>query len=104
MKGRNSFFRVALWAALAAALQAPIASVGAAGGDDWIGTWTASPQPVWDADFLALVKVGAERSHARQCPAHVQAVCDAGDHLYPNDAGYKAMAESIDLKQLRGKR
>jgi lysophospholipase L1-like esterase len=103
MKRRN-FFRVALWAALAVALQAPIASVGAADSDDWIGTWTASPQPVWDADFLAPVKVGAERSHGRQCPAHVQALYHAGDHLHPNDAGYKAMAESIDLKQLTGKR
>ena len=56
MKRRN-FFRVVLWAGLALALQAPISSVGAAEGDDWIGTWTASPQPVWDADFLAPVKV-----------------------------------------------
>jgi lysophospholipase L1-like esterase len=23
---------------------------------------------------------------------------DSGDHLHPNDAGYKAMADSIDLK------
>ena len=36
-------------------------------------------------------------------PAHVQAVFDAGDHLHPNDAGYKAMAESIDLQLLTGK-
>ncbi len=56
MKRRN-FFLIALWAALAVALQAPISSVRAADGDDWIGTWTASPQPVWDADFLAPVKV-----------------------------------------------
>ena len=26
---------------------------------------------------------------------------DSGDHLHPNDAGYKAMADSIDLKMLR---
>jgi hypothetical protein len=25
--------------------------------DDWVGTWTASPQPVWAADFLAPPKV-----------------------------------------------
>jgi lysophospholipase L1-like esterase len=33
-------------------------------------------------------------------PTYIQAVYDAGDHLHPNDAGYKAMAESIDLKVL----
>jgi lysophospholipase L1-like esterase len=34
-------------------------------------------------------------------PAHPTALArnyDSGDHLHPNDAGYKAMAESIDLK------
>lgn len=29
----------------------------------------------------------------RLCPAF-----DSGDHLHPNDAGQKAMAEAIDLK------
>ena len=34
-------------------------------------------------------------------PAHASAIAaayDSGDHLHPNDAGYKAMGESIDLK------
>jgi lysophospholipase L1-like esterase len=34
-------------------------------------------------------------------PAHPEAFLpayDSGDHLHPNDAGYKAMADSIDLK------
>jgi lysophospholipase L1-like esterase len=34
-------------------------------------------------------------------PAHPSAIAaayDSGDHLHPNDAGYKAMAESIDLR------
>jgi len=31
-------------------------------------------------------------------PAAIAAAYDSGDHLHPNDAGYKAMAESIDLK------
>jgi lysophospholipase L1-like esterase len=37
-------------------------------------------------------------------PAYIQAAYDSGDHLHPNDAGYKAMAESIDLKLLTGQR
>ena len=31
-------------------------------------------------------------------PSAINAACDSGDHLHPNDAGYKAMGESIDLK------
>ncbi len=32
-----------------------------------------------------------------QNPGHIQASYDKGDHLHPNPAGYKAMAELIDL-------
>lgn len=31
-------------------------------------------------------------------PKHIKADFDSGDHLHPNDAGYKAMADSVDLK------
>ena len=31
-------------------------------------------------------------------PTHFNPAYDSGDHLHPNDAGYKAMAEGIDLK------
>lgn len=31
-------------------------------------------------------------------PSAIAAVYDSGDHLHPNDAGYKAMGELIDLK------
>jgi lysophospholipase L1-like esterase len=31
-------------------------------------------------------------------PAQMKAIFDSGDHLHPNDAGYKAMADAIDLK------
>jgi lysophospholipase L1-like esterase len=34
-------------------------------------------------------------------PAHLETLLpayDSGDHLHPNDAGYKAMGEAIDLK------
>jgi lysophospholipase L1-like esterase len=30
-------------------------------------------------------------------PKHNRAGYDKGDHLHPNDAGYKAMAQSVDL-------
>jgi lysophospholipase L1-like esterase len=33
-------------------------------------------------------------------PSHIQANFDSGDHLHPNDAGYKVMADSIDLQLL----
>jgi lysophospholipase L1-like esterase len=39
--------------------------------------------------------------HLLADPAHPSAMAqayDSGDHLHPNDAGYKAMGESIDLK------
>jgi lysophospholipase L1-like esterase len=31
-------------------------------------------------------------------PDHILPAYDSGDHLHPSDAGYKAMADSIDLK------
>jgi lysophospholipase L1-like esterase len=34
---------------------------------------------------------------------HILAKYDSGDHLHPQDDGYKAMADSIDLKMLAAK-
>jgi lysophospholipase L1-like esterase len=36
-------------------------------------------------------------------PTRIQEKFDCGDHLHPNDTGYKAMADSIDLKMLTTK-
>ena len=46
-------------------------------------------------DFDALV-----RDPTR--PAHIKAAFDSGDHLHPNDAGYQAMADAVDLDRLLG--
>jgi lysophospholipase L1-like esterase len=54
---RRQFVAVALWTVLTVALQAPISLAQGATADDWIATWTASPQPVWEADFLVPIKV-----------------------------------------------
>lgn len=53
--------------------------------------------------FDAVVDFDAAlRDPAR--PARLQAAYDSGDHLHPNDAGYKAMAQAIDLRLLTGTR
>ncbi len=44
-------------AALVVALSASQACAQTATTGDWIGTWAASPQPVWDADFFAPVGI-----------------------------------------------
>ena len=31
-------------------------------------------------------------------PKHIKAAYDSGDHLHPNDAGYRAMADAVDLE------
>jgi len=36
-------------------------------------------------------------------PTHILAKYDSGDHLHPQDDGYKAMADSVDLKMLSTK-
>jgi len=34
-------------------------------------------------------------------PLTMAAAYDSGDHLHPGDAGYKAMAEAVDLRLFR---
>ncbi|KWT63339.1 SGNH hydrolase [Streptomyces albus subsp. albus] len=35
-------------------------------------------------------------------PLRLRPAYDSGDHLHPSDAGYRAMAEAVDLRQLKG--
>ena len=49
------------------------------------------------ADFDAAIR---DPGH----PNQLLALYDSGDHLHPNDAGYKAMADSIDLSLFAAKR
>ncbi|MFO1073221.1 MAG: SGNH/GDSL hydrolase family protein [Geminicoccaceae bacterium] len=58
--------------------------------NEWIRTSGAFDGVI---DFDALVRDPAN-------PKHIQAQYDKGDHLHPNDAGYKAMGEAVDLKLL----
>ena len=45
----------AIVATVALAVATPSLPVRAAEGGGWIGTWAASPQPVWEPDFLAPI-------------------------------------------------
>jgi lysophospholipase L1-like esterase len=58
--------------------------------NDWIRT-----AGVFDAvvDFDAVL-----RDPAR--PGRLRAGFDSGDHLHPGDAGYRAMAEAVDIGPL----
>jgi len=61
--------------------------------NDWIRTGGAFDNVI---DFDAVVR-------DPQHPARILPTYDKGDHLHPNAAGYKAMAESVDLGLLIGK-
>jgi lysophospholipase L1-like esterase len=48
-------------------------------------------------DFEAATRDSAD-------PKRIRAEFDPGDHLHPNDAGYEAMANAIDLAIFTGKK
>jgi len=62
--------------------------------NEWIRTGGAFDGVI---DFDKVVRDPAK-------PTHIQAKYDKGDHLHPNAAGYKAMADSIDLSLLLAKK
>ena len=59
--------------------------------NDWIRTSKAYDAVI---DFDAVVRDPAN-------PRRIKPEFDPGDHLHPNDAGYKAMADAVDLKIFR---
>ncbi|SNS43474.1 Lysophospholipase L1 [Granulicella rosea] len=73
------------------------------------GTNPKDETPAWEATRLEVNKwilttkdidgaVDFDKAAADpQRPARLLPAYDSGDHLHPNDAGYKAMGESIDL-------
>jgi lysophospholipase L1-like esterase len=57
----------------------------------------------WDTKILNVISVQAatlkRSATSLTCPPdRLLPAFDSGDHLHPNDAGYKAMAASIDLR------
>jgi lysophospholipase L1-like esterase len=58
--------------------------------NDWIRTGRAFDAVI---DFDDVVRDPGQ-------PTRLLPTFDAGDHLHPNDAGFRAMAESIDLALL----
>jgi len=54
---RSSFLQVATAVALAAIFATPPGRAQQADAGDWIETWTASPQPVWDPEFFAPINI-----------------------------------------------
>jgi lysophospholipase L1-like esterase len=77
---RGAFFSFACVAAVVSGLvTAPVTAQQRADDGDWIGTWTASPQPVWDADFFA--PVGIPRALRDQTLRQIARVSLGGDQV-----------------------
>ena len=62
-----------------------------------VNQFIRSPDSGFDGvvDFDAVVRDPAD-------PTKIKAEFDSGDHLHPNDAGYAAMADAVDLGMLAG--
>ena len=79
LPGRGAPFLLACVAALLSGLVAGPAPAQQGADTDWIGTWTASPQPVWDADFFA--PAGIPRALRDQTLRQIARVSLGGDQV-----------------------
>lgn len=59
-----------------------------------VNAWIRTARP-YDA-VVDVDRALADPSH----PARIAPAFDSGDHLHPNDAGYQAMADAVDLAVL----
>jgi lysophospholipase L1-like esterase len=75
----HSFFPAAAVVALAAAFIVPPAHAKRADASDWIETWTASPQPIWDAEFFAPINV--PRALRNQTVRQIAAISIGGNRV-----------------------
>jgi len=76
---RTSFRPIAAAIALGAAFIAPSAHAQRTDTGDWIDTWTASPQPIWDAEFFAPINV--PRALRNQTVRQIAAVSIGGNRV-----------------------
>ena len=74
-----AFFQVAAAVALAALFATPHGRAQRADTGDWIETWTASPQPVWDAEFFAPINI--PRSLRNQTVRQIARVSIGGNRV-----------------------
>jgi hypothetical protein len=74
-----SFLSVAAAVALAAVSMTPLSYAQRADAGDWIETWTASPQPIWDAEFA--VPINVPRALRNQTVRQIAAVSIGGNRV-----------------------
>ena len=56
----------------------------------------------WQRDLSRLSSLAGPPSFRGGVRRRIRAEFDPGDHLHPNDAGYQAMADAIDLAIFTG--
>ena len=76
---RRVFLAIASVAGLLAVLATSPAQAQRADAGDWIGTWSASPQPVWEPDFFAPVSI--PRTLRNQTIRHVARISLGGNRV-----------------------
>ena len=79
--------------------------VAAAPDDGWRTGWSPAPDSdVWAGTLTPLA--GTTRFYSDAAlrdpadPARLDPAYDSGDHLHPNEMGYRVMAQQVDLRLL----